>query len=444
METVALLAMMVMPNLLLQSPHPSGPHQDRVKCLERRMDLWIDGKFEELFQEGQIIQKLLARRSKSNHAKLDDENITRQFSQNMHQGKVKAALRLLSPSTRGSVLPLDELIPGSDGSASSVRDILKAKHPPPGEIHPEALLPDGPGAKMPSFADDMTLYCSHTSAALACSSVSAALKDTSRALALRGLSINVSKTVAMVIAPHSRACQGLPTDVRLLLQNEEVKLVSQTRLLGIIIDDSLSWSPHVDSICKKVGRKIGALRRTYRQLTPTARRQFFVSVIQPDLEYAASATIPFMPTGQQDRLLALWKKAVRCLAGVHSQDDVLPLIRNLKLTLLSHRWSLQLFTTIRRCHQQSAPALLLEKLSFHEHQHSTRGRQQGDFRPFQPASLAGRISFTNRAPLLWNMLPREVQASSSMLVFKKNVLSLFDSPASGKNLLQICFGNTTI
>ena len=140
-----------------------------------------------------------------------------------------------------------------------------------------------------------------------------------------------------------------------------------------------------------------------------------------------------------------WKKAVRCLAGVHPQDDVLPLIRNLKLTLLSHRWSLQLFTTIRR-HQQSAPALLLEKLSFHDHQHSTRGRQHGDFRPFQPASLAGRISFTNRsrAPLLWNMLPREVQTSSSMLVFKKNVSLLLDSPASGKNLLQICFGNTTI
>ena len=112
------------------------------------------------------------------------------------------------------------------------------------------------GAKMPSFAEDMTLYCSHTSAALACSTVSTALKDTFRALVLRGLSINVSKTVAMVIAPHSRACQGLPTGVRLLLQNEEAKLVSQTRLLGNIIDDSLSWSPHVDSICKKVAGKL--------------------------------------------------------------------------------------------------------------------------------------------------------------------------------------------
>ena len=66
------------------------------------------------------------------------------------------------------------------------------------------------GAKMPSFADDMTLYCSHTSAALACSTVSAALKDTFRALALGGLSINVSKTVAMVIAltpEHAKVSQ---------------------------------------------------------------------------------------------------------------------------------------------------------------------------------------------------------------------------------------------
>ena len=39
--------------------------------------------------------------------------------------------------------------------------------------------------------------------------------------------------------------------------------------------------------------------------------------------------------------------------------------------------------------------VLLEKLSFHEHQHGAHGRQQGEFRPFQPASLAGRIPFTN-------------------------------------------------
>ena len=37
---------------------------------------------------------------------------------------------------------------------------------------------------------------------------------------------------------------------------EEVKLVSQTRLLGIIIDDSLSWAPRVDSL--ESARKLAA------------------------------------------------------------------------------------------------------------------------------------------------------------------------------------------
>ena len=49
-----------------------------------------------------------------------------------------------------------------------------------------------------------------------------------------------------------------------------------------------------------------------------------------------------------------------------------------------------------------------------------------------------RRSYTHKRTFI------QVQTSGSMLVFKKNVLSLLDSPSSGKNLLQICFGNTTI
>ena len=40
-------------------------------------------------------------------------------------------------------------------------------------------------------------------------------------------------------------------------------------------DNKLLWEAHVDSIQAKVNRKIGALRRTYRQLTLVARRSYF-------------------------------------------------------------------------------------------------------------------------------------------------------------------------
>ena len=68
--------------------------------------------------------------------------------------------------------------------------------------------------------------------------------------------------------------------------------VNNSRLLGVIVDDNnkLSWNDHIDAVCSK----LGALRRTFCQLSPSARRLYFISVIQPDLEYAVSAILPSM------------------------------------------------------------------------------------------------------------------------------------------------------
>ena len=65
--------------------------------------------------------------------------------------------------------------------------------------------------------------------------------------------------------------------------------------------NNLTWSAHVDTVYSKVARKIGAMKRTSRQLSLKARSSFFLSVIQPDLEYAAGACVPSMPESQRRR-----------------------------------------------------------------------------------------------------------------------------------------------
>ena len=163
------------------------------------------------------------------------------------------------------------------------------------------------GARLPSFADDFTLYTSSESPTAAWDRVSSVLRRLKSCLDDRGLEINSGKTVAMLISP-SRS--WIPTiDFRINLDGAEMKFVKQTRLLGIIIDDSLSWSYHIDSVWCKVGRKIGALRRSFRLLTPHARRTFFISVIQPDLEYATLTFTPSMNAGLRNRLIAVWRGA---------------------------------------------------------------------------------------------------------------------------------------
>ena len=133
-------------------------------------------------------------------------------------------------------------------------------------------------------------------------------------------------------------------------------------IFSLIVDDALSWAAHVGHVCRKVGRKIGALRRSYRQLSCDARRLFLLSVIQPDLKYAASVTVPTMSGVLKDRLLSVWRKAVRCASGAKWQDAVPPLVDKLRITPISHRWLLQYVKVIRRCHSNCAPLPLPNKL----------------------------------------------------------------------------------
>ena len=50
-----------------------------------------------------------------------------------------------------------------------------------------------------------------------------------------------------------------------------------------------------------------------------ARRQFFISVIQPDLEYGVVAFFPSLPATERQRLLSLFRRGVRAAAGAHPQ-----------------------------------------------------------------------------------------------------------------------------
>ena len=67
----------------------------------------------------------------------------------MFQGKIKAAIDLLSNKVRGRVLHLDDII--SSDEQKSVRDILRDKHPPSQSVHPESIVPGDPQTIHPVF-----------------------------------------------------------------------------------------------------------------------------------------------------------------------------------------------------------------------------------------------------------------------------------------------------
>ena len=271
------------------------------------------------------------------------------------------------------------------------------------------MQPGQKNVSLPSFADDFTLYSIRLTMTEAADAATSALQDISILLEEKGLTISEEKTASMIIASSFSTNAPKPL---MYLNDSPIKMVSQAVLLGVTVDENLTWSAHIDALHRRICRKIGVLRRTMRQLTSASRQQFLISVIQPDFEYAAAAFIPSMSMSGKQRLLALWSKAVRCAAMADWRADIAPLLVHLKINAIEHRWALQFALLVRRCHLQTAPKELLDKLHRPSHGFTTRG-QGIAFKPFRPKTRSGSISFSNRAPLVWNFLDEGMKTCSS-------------------------------
>ena len=90
-----------------------------------------------------------------------------------------------------------------------------------------------------------------------CEDLSLAVTNLSHWLSDHGLLLNSKKTQAMFIKP--RGVQ--PGTLTITCCGAALQTVSQTKYLGVVVHDGLTWSPHVATVSKQVKRCVGALWR---------------------------------------------------------------------------------------------------------------------------------------------------------------------------------------
>ena len=81
------------------------------------------------------------------------------------------------------------------------------------------------------------------------------------------LRLNVAKTDLMIIGSRQRL-NAQCEEIDICIDDKTIKRVDNTKSLGLIIDAQISWSKHVDEICKKASSAIGVLKRV-RPFIPT-------------------------------------------------------------------------------------------------------------------------------------------------------------------------------
>ncbi|KAG8296474.1 hypothetical protein J6590_108720 [Homalodisca vitripennis] len=134
------------------------------------------------------------------------------------------------------------------------------------------------------------------------------------------LAVNVSKTKQLAFGRRGVLVQTVPG----------VSLEEYSAFLGVIIDNQISWSRHIDALTAKLSSCIYVLKRIRQSGSLETAMIAYYALFQSHLQYGLAVWGASTATNTK-RILVLQKRAVRILAGINSTDSCKEVFATLKI-----------------------------------------------------------------------------------------------------------------
>ena len=181
------------------------------------------------------------------------------------------------------------------------------------------------------------------------------------------------------------------------------------KYLGVLLDDNLSWKPHIDYISTKISKGISIIA-TLRDLVPfSTLLNIYRSLIEPYISYGLVAWGQAVNT-HLNKIVTLQKRALRLMYFSDYKAHSAPLFVNseiLPIKLLYFKSVASLLHDIANLH---APPNISELFthSAQIHSFSTRYSVAGNFHIKTSRTNQQLFSFSRIGANIWNGIPLKV------------------------------------
>ena len=254
------------------------------------------------------------------------------------------------------------------------------------------------------FADDTTFTNSHTNLDVLLSNSNTELVKIHDWTVSNRLTINTDKTETLLVTNRTYDHD----QIKIQLNNKEIKLVDSCKFLGINIDSKFTFKNHIQLVLGKISKHSGILYRIRNKLTKKARLDYYYAMIYPYLSYNVCVWGSTNPTHLAP-IVTLQKKIVRNIVNASFNDHSSPHF---------HRLALLKFPDIHRFFVLIRMFKLVKKGEFSiNHDVNTRNRNL-TAPTFHRLSLS-QHSFSFVGPKLWNGLPQNLREISNETKFRR-------------------------
>ena len=275
-----------------------------------------------------------------------------------------------------------------------------------------------PEVKTTLFADDTNLAISALNPWELEHKVNLTLAKLSAWLQASKICLNIKKTKIITFSNNLY--------LNCSINSERIEVQNTATFLGLIVDNSLYWKPHIDNLAIKISKTVGIIGNLKNFLPSKILLMLYNSLVKSKLDYAIEI---WGSTSLQNlkRLKIIQKRAMRHITRQHMRAHAAPLFATNVCLNLDDLYKTKLLCLIFRINNGSAPPNLI-KLFKKRDNHVTLFTRSMSLCRFvvkqHRTTLKARMPSINGVKL-WNQLPGEDTMVGSIDSFRKRLTSMF-------------------
>lgn len=273
------------------------------------------------------------------------------------------------------------------------------------------------------FADDTNIFISGHNMENLTLAVNNEMKAVSDWFSANLLSLNIKKTNYILFGNKK-----LP-DITILINNEVIMRVYETKFLGIIIQSNLKWDAHIRLLRNKISKSVGIMSKAKHLLTTTHLKILYRSLIEPYLNYCCIVWANPEKNTILELIHKLQKRAIRIILYADYRAHTKPLFNKLDILNIYDLCRTQILSFVYKSCNKLMPSKYNNYfiLAKEMHHYTTRSSKYGNLYIINACKSCRVNTLTSRGPKYWNLLPNSLKLASSFGSFKRSIKKLFIS-----------------
>ncbi|XP_061587561.1 uncharacterized protein LOC133452331 isoform X1 [Cololabis saira] len=271
-----------------------------------------------------------------------------------------------------------------------------------------------------TYADDTQIYISsNPTAAIPPASLTTCLHDINTWMSNNFLKLNGNKTEALLIGSKSTLTKSQPSPAPpIIIDGFPVPFSPHVKSLGVILDNTLSFAPHIHNITRTAFFHLRNISRLRPALSQSSTEILVHSFVTSRIDYC-NAFLTGLPTKLTNKLQLIQNSAARIITRIKSSDHITPVLIQLHWLPVQYRIIYKNLLLTHKALHNLAPTYLCDLLKEYTPSRTLRSTSAGLlFTPTSHLSSMGARAFSCTAPRLWNSLPPHIRQIDSITTFK--------------------------